>query len=308
MAWIELHQTLPRHPKLARLAARLKITRPQAAGHLTFLWLWAIDYVPDGNLSAMESAEVAAAAEWPKETDAFLQALKDSGWIDNDGTIHDWSDYGGKLSAVREADRLRKNGGKAKDIRRNSAGIPPEHSGKSDGGSPESTGIPPVQYSTVHNSTVPAAAQLQQPDISRDGTGGVEVPDEAEVGAFADQYPGCPASGVPGPLPRPYWLKWYAWRTSAKAGPWPKNWRADLRRRFEADWLSGARETGAAGRPDARTLPARIRALEAELENHPGNPESGVGSLARKQEEHPAYLAKRKELEQLQSQLHTAPK
>lgn len=105
MAWIESHQSLARHPKLSRLAAILKISRQTAVGHLHFIWWWALDYAPDGNLSKMGAAEVADAAGWTADPDWFLTALKDSGFVDDDGHIHDWHDYAGRLIASREAMR-----------------------------------------------------------------------------------------------------------------------------------------------------------------------------------------------------------
>jgi hypothetical protein len=109
MAWIELHQTLPRHPKLARLANRLRIPRAQAAGHLTFLWLWALDYCPTGDLSALEPAEISAAADFGGDAELFAKSLKEAGWIDEDGCIHDWHEYAGRLvdERVQSKERMR---------------------------------------------------------------------------------------------------------------------------------------------------------------------------------------------------------
>ncbi|TXH59337.1 MAG: hypothetical protein E6Q97_00145, partial [Desulfurellales bacterium] len=137
MAWIELHQTLPRHPKLARFANRLRVTRAQAAGHLTFLWLWALDYAPNGDVSALEPAEISAAADFSGDAELFCQALRQSGWIDEDGRIHDWMEYAGRLVEQRMRDKERKKVGRAKeaprpsdgcpaDIQRTSSGIPPD--------------------------------------------------------------------------------------------------------------------------------------------------------------------------------------
>ena len=95
MAWIESHQSLGTHLKLRRLARELRIHRAQAIGHLHFLWWWALDYAPSGNLSAFASAEISAAAEWPGDIGVFHNALKDTGFIDPDGMIHDWMDYAG---------------------------------------------------------------------------------------------------------------------------------------------------------------------------------------------------------------------
>jgi hypothetical protein len=117
MAWIESHQALGRHPKLLRLAGQLRIHRAQALGHLHFLWWWALDYAPYGDVSALTSAEIAAAAEWPGDVTQFDKSLRESGWIDDNGHLHDWMEYAGKLVERRQADRDRK---------RVSVGIPSE--------------------------------------------------------------------------------------------------------------------------------------------------------------------------------------
>lgn len=110
MAWIELHQTLPRHPKLLRLAGRLRIHPAQAAGHLTFLWLWTLDYAPTGDLSAFGPAEISAAACFPGDAEQFHRALMETGWLDKDGQVHDWHEYAGRLleERVQAKERMRK--------------------------------------------------------------------------------------------------------------------------------------------------------------------------------------------------------
>jgi hypothetical protein len=107
MAWIESHQSLGGHLKLRRLARELRIHRAQAIGHLHFLWWWALDNAPTGNLSALAPAEIAEVAEWPGSEDQFLAALKSCGWIDENGEIHDWADYAGKIVTSRQSNRER---------------------------------------------------------------------------------------------------------------------------------------------------------------------------------------------------------
>lgn len=107
MAWIESHQQLGRHPKLLRLAGELRIHRAQALGHLQYLWWWALDYAPTGDLSALASTDISTASEWPGDADKFLAALRACGWIDQDGTIHDWMAYAGRILASRESKRER---------------------------------------------------------------------------------------------------------------------------------------------------------------------------------------------------------
>ena len=131
MAWIEVHQTLQRHPKLLRLSAKLRVHRAQSAGHLLFLWLWSLDYAPTGDLSAFGPAEITAAAEYPGDAEIFAQALRETGWIEADGKLHDWYDYAGKLIEKREADRERKAESRRVPpvVHRTSGGHPPDGAG-----------------------------------------------------------------------------------------------------------------------------------------------------------------------------------
>ena len=108
MAWIESHQTLGTHLKLRRLARALGISRAQAIGHLHYLWWWAVDNAPTGDLSTLTAAEIAEVAEWADSEDVFVAALRQCRWLDPDGFLHDWEDYAGRLIAEREADRERK--------------------------------------------------------------------------------------------------------------------------------------------------------------------------------------------------------
>lgn len=85
-----------------RLASRLRVPRAQAAGHLTFLWLWTLDYAPTGDLSAFGPAELSAAADFGGDAELFAQALRETGWLDEDNRIHDWMEYAGRLLEERE--------------------------------------------------------------------------------------------------------------------------------------------------------------------------------------------------------------
>jgi hypothetical protein len=102
MAWIELHQNLPTNKKTLRLKKILKIKTPQAVGHLCMLWLWALDNAQDGDISEFESGEIAEIVAYPGDADKFMEALKSSGFVDENGHIHDWDDYAGKLIEQRE--------------------------------------------------------------------------------------------------------------------------------------------------------------------------------------------------------------
>lgn len=102
MSFIASHQTLGRHPKLLRLASKLNIHKAQAVGHLQYLWWWALDYAPSGDLSALSQSEISIASEWPGETSLFRDSLIECGFLDSNGMIHDWKDHSGNLMNARE--------------------------------------------------------------------------------------------------------------------------------------------------------------------------------------------------------------
>jgi hypothetical protein len=110
MAWIESHQSLGHHPKTLRLAAELKCSVPCAIGYLHMLWWWALDYAPDGLLTAADKPVVARACMWSKKSELFWAALLSAGFVEQTGEelrIHDWMDYAGRLVQKREANAER---------------------------------------------------------------------------------------------------------------------------------------------------------------------------------------------------------
>lgn len=108
MAWIEVHQSLPTHRKTLALADELNIEPVHAVGHLTCLWLWALDNAPDGSLANISPRTLARAAQWRKEPQVFADALAASGLVNEDRSIHDWDDYAGRLIERRKRDADRK--------------------------------------------------------------------------------------------------------------------------------------------------------------------------------------------------------
>lgn len=99
MAWIESHDELPTHPKTLKAARRLNVGAPQVIGHLHFLWYWCLTHAPDGRLEGMDADDVADAAGWTGEGEAFVKALVVSGWLDDDAgmlVVHDWWEGAGK--------------------------------------------------------------------------------------------------------------------------------------------------------------------------------------------------------------------
>lgn len=112
MAWIKSHQELRNHPKVARLASLLNISKPAVIGHLHLLWWWSLDYAPDGNLSNFSLEEIQDAMLFEKKIVArinILETLIKSGFIDNNLVIHDWFEYAGDLleKKAKHAQKMR---------------------------------------------------------------------------------------------------------------------------------------------------------------------------------------------------------
>lgn len=63
------------------------------------LWAWAAESQPDGDLSGYSSEEIAELIGFfgnaKCNAQAMLQALKDSGFVDESGMIHDWGEHNG---------------------------------------------------------------------------------------------------------------------------------------------------------------------------------------------------------------------
>lgn len=59
------------------------------------LWAYVAENQPDGNLSSYNSEELSMLLGCPKHSTGILQALKDAGFVDSDGKIHDWATHNG---------------------------------------------------------------------------------------------------------------------------------------------------------------------------------------------------------------------
>lgn len=114
--WIELHDTLPDHPKLACLADALGVSRVTAMGHITTLWLWSARYCEDGNLTRYGARSVAEGAKWDGDPEVFVSALVKSRFCiaeNNNAIINGWAEYIGRLMEKREQNRDRKRKSRA---------------------------------------------------------------------------------------------------------------------------------------------------------------------------------------------------
>ena len=108
MAWIELHDTLPDHEKVADMADMLKMDKDMVVGKLVRLWTWAINNRSDGKLKPRDVDTIAEVMRFKGKPRKLLDALLSVRMIDvsDDGyCIHDWEQYAGMLMAKREAQR-----------------------------------------------------------------------------------------------------------------------------------------------------------------------------------------------------------
>lgn len=206
MAWIELHQSLPTHRK-ARALSRLlgfKVPRdmPRTVGHVCMFWLWSIDNAPDGSLAGIDPQDIADAAMWGGDAHVFLDALMQSGFVDDDLCIHDWHMYIGKLIDRRE-DNARRNR-EARMRKKCDGDMPRAHhvcitsasrddmpSASRDGATEPNRTQP---YPTVPNPTEPTT-RVTPPIAPHAGGGAVKPEPKAEplqsarFGEFWDMYP-----------------------------------------------------------------------------------------------------------------------
>lgn len=106
--WIQIYSNLPTHKKTSKLADELHISSSPvnpnviAVGMLVSLWSWAIQNAYDGDLSGCSARTIAEACRWTKKPDDLVKALKNSGYLDEDGHLHDWEEYAVLLMDAEE--------------------------------------------------------------------------------------------------------------------------------------------------------------------------------------------------------------
>jgi hypothetical protein len=147
MAWIESHQSLGTHRKVFGLMEELHISDVTAIGTLHFLWWWALDNAPDGDITGIPDVTLAKACHWrtggATGAQRLVCALLAVNWIDEvDGkrALHNWGDYGGKLASQRERNKERQRNFRERQGNAHVTVTSPLRNGAT------------VQYTTVHNS------------------------------------------------------------------------------------------------------------------------------------------------------------
>ena len=108
MAWIESHQTLDRHPKVADLRNEMGWDVDTAIGKLHRFWWWCVDYAPDGDLRKHNDTRIGdAVGIYGPHATKFVQAMVKSGWIDREPyfRVHDWYSYFGRFLKLKYKDK-----------------------------------------------------------------------------------------------------------------------------------------------------------------------------------------------------------
>jgi hypothetical protein len=90
---IRISISFPSHPKTVKLAKKLG---PQGPLSLIYLWIFAAQNKPNGQLTGMDIDDICIAAQWPKESKTFIDALTSVKFISCENstyTLHDWKDH-----------------------------------------------------------------------------------------------------------------------------------------------------------------------------------------------------------------------
>lgn len=102
-SWISLKRNFREHPKVLRLAIELQLSEDEgisylaAKGAVINLWLWALEFARDGDLTRFNDYEVGRAMGLPfKHYDGIIPVLVGVGLVDKSAkgelTIHDWGE------------------------------------------------------------------------------------------------------------------------------------------------------------------------------------------------------------------------
>ena len=164
-------------PHSKKLRALEKVAGELAGWHLICLWCWAGLNRPDGDLEGMSDLEIAAACRC--QDLAFVGHLRDLGWIDEDGKIHDWDDHQPYATHAKDRKAQAKKAADARWKRRRDA---------------ESRAVSNAPGNAESNAPSNAASNAQRIEsASRDAPGDADPMLPAMQGASCSEQ--CPGSG-----------------------------------------------------------------------------------------------------------------
>ena len=164
--YLPIEPALVDHPKTRALAKLWGCHPYTAVGFLVKLWGYCLEYQDDGNVDGrpadvLDDLAAPCVATSIGTMPTVRDALLKSGFINEDGTLHDWDEYAGALVERRRKDRRRKQlarrrGGE--DGRQTSSGQGADRRGNSAPRVEKSR----VEKSRVEKSRVEKSIQLQQ--------------------------------------------------------------------------------------------------------------------------------------------------
>jgi len=110
--WLKVEPALVKHRKTRKLAKLWHCHPYQVVGFLVSLWGYCLEFQEDGDVTAMldvELEELAApcVAQAIGTLPTVREALREAGFLDANGRLHDWTDYTGGLSVERRKARKR---------------------------------------------------------------------------------------------------------------------------------------------------------------------------------------------------------
>lgn len=238
--YVEVHQSLPRHPKLLSMCRTLEVDRYKAIGHLASLWLWGLDLAdPGGNLPPGTNDEaVADAAGWPVEdAPRFVKVLKAVRFFERGRgyQFHDWDVYVGKYHRAKE--QASKDGDYGNHVRWHvkrsiidltcewcNSNRRPESGGDSGGESDPNRVSSQLTLST-HSPSVPSEASGSSESREASGTSDAERPRPAamsrynlDTGEWNELYRRFPGVNV-----QAFWHEWVEWIEGSEEERRPKD-------------------------------------------------------------------------------------
>lgn len=124
MAWIEVHDTLPDHPKILDLSGELRLDKDVIVGKLVRWWVWSLANREDGVFTKRDFPTIAEVMRFRGKPERLANALVKFKLLDQEGDafiIHDWDEHVAMLLAKREATRAqtRQRVQKFRDKKRN---------------------------------------------------------------------------------------------------------------------------------------------------------------------------------------------
>ena len=188
--YIRLSTNFFSHRKTQRLRAALKSS--DAYWIPTRLWTYAAEHQPNGDFSGYTSEELAMLIGCDKYATSMLQALKDCGFVNENGTLHNWEKHNSYHTTYSER---AKKAAKARWSKSPSPNPPTEKTGKE----------------RIGKETSIATSMLQASE-------GGEIP----ALNMCQEYASNPACGFPSELVEEWFNK------SSDRG-WGQDWRARMR-------------------------------------------------------------------------------